>query len=234
MSIAKRNNILIAEVGVWKSPLSNNPKDREEAMRHAKKQLELADMMGVRCCVNITGAREGRWDGAYASNYSKETYQQMVASIREIIDDVRPTCAKYTIEPMPWMLPDGPDEYLRLIEDVDREQFAVHMDFINMINQPRRYLFALDFIEECLIKLGPFTVSCHIKDIKMSEQFTVKLEETAPGQGDLDFAKVLPLLHKHLDPAMPVLLEHMNTTEEYAKAFAYLKKIAEESSVPIH
>ena len=33
----------------------------------------------------------------------------------------------------------GPHEYLKLIHDVDRERFAMHMDVFNWITTPERY-----------------------------------------------------------------------------------------------
>jgi len=187
----------------------------------------------VPCCVNIVGSRGARWDGAYPDNYSEETYRAIVASIRDIIDSVRPRRAFYTIEPMPWMVPDGPDEYLQLIRDVDRAQFAVHLDFVNMISSARRFLFAEDFIEECFEKLGPFTKSCHAKDVRLEQPFTTMLREVAPGDGALDYARVLRAAHRRMPADMPFLLEHMQTDEEYATAFEYVAGIAAKEGIPI-
>ena len=39
---------------------------------------------------------------------------------------------------MPYLLPDSPDSYLALLEAVDRERFAVHLDPVNMINTPAK------------------------------------------------------------------------------------------------
>ena len=87
-----------------------------------------------------------------------------VQTIREIIDAVNPKNTYFTIEPMPWMIPDGPDEYLRLLESVDRDRFAVHMDVFNWMTSPRRYFFNEEFIDECFSKLGKLVKSCHLKE----------------------------------------------------------------------
>ena len=230
---AQRLGVTIAEVGVWKNPLSPDAVERAAALKYAKGQLAFADEIGVPCCVNIVGSRGARWDGAYPDNYSEETYRAIVASIRDIIDSVRPKRAFYTIEPMPWMAPDGPDEYLQLIRDVDREQFAVHLDFVNMISSARRFLFAEDFIEECFEKLGPFTKSCHAKDVRLEQPFTTMLREVAPGDGALDYAKVLRAADRLMPADMPFLLEHMQTDGEYAVAYEFVARVAAEAGVPI-
>ena len=57
---------------------------------------------------------------------------------------------------MPYVLPDSPDSYLQLLEAIDRPQFAVHLDPVNMISSPRRFYGSGDFLRECFAKLGPY------------------------------------------------------------------------------
>ena len=168
MEAAARHDVRIAEIGVWKNTMDPDPAAAAEAMAYAKGQLALADRLGIPCCVNIVGTESAAgWDAADRSNFLPETYDRIISQIREILDEVNPSRAFYCIEPMPWMVPDGPDEYLQLIRDVDRPQFGAHMDFVNMINCPRRYLAPEAFIEECFRKLGPYIRSTHIKDTRM-------------------------------------------------------------------
>lgn len=65
-------------------------------------------------------------------------------------------------QPMPWMIPTGPDDYLRLTEEVDRERFAVHMDVINMINAVDRYIRK---VGSELRYIMSFTGFAHVEDI---------------------------------------------------------------------
>ena len=135
---------------------------------------------------------------------------------------------------MPWMLPDSPESCLQLMKDVDREQFAVHMDFVNMINCPRRFLNAEGFIEECFEKLGPYIKSTHLKDSRMDlTELTTVLNECSPGEGSLDFVQVLRIIDRYLPADAPVLLEHMSTFEEYRRAYGYVAAKAAEAGVPV-
>ena len=233
LEIIRRHDVLIAEVGVWR-----NPFDRERGrdnLEFARRQLKLADELDIPCCVNIVGTESSAgWDAADPGNYTEEMYGRIVSSIREIIDGVNPQRAYYCIEPMPWMIPDGPDVYLQLMKDVDRSRFGVHMDFVNMINSPRRFLAAESFIEECFRKLGPYIRSTHLKDSRMNlTQLTTILNECSPGEGALDFVKVLQILDRYLPADAPVLLEHMSTFEEYRKAYEYIADRAKEAHVGI-
>ena len=233
LEIIRRHDVLIAEVGVWR-----NPFDRERGrdnLEFARRQLKLADELDIPCCVNIVGTESSAgWDAADPGNYTEEMYGRIVSSIREIIDGVNPQRTYYCIEPMPWMIPDGPDVYLQLMKDVDRSRFGVHMDFVNMINSPRRFLAAESFIEECFRKLGPYIRSTHLKDSRMNlTQLTTILNECSPGEGALDFVKVLQILDRYLPADAPVLLEHMSTFEEYRRAYGYVAAKAAEAGVPV-
>lgn len=229
---AQRLGVIIAEVGVWRNTIAPDEAERKQALAYAKGQLALAEEIGANCCVNIVGSTGSRWDGAYAENYSADTYALIVDSIREIIDAVRPTRTYYSIEPMPWMVPDGPDEYLQLLKDVDRPRLGVHMDFVNMLNCPRRFLFAGDFIDECFRKLGPYIRSIHGKDAVLEAPFTSIIREVAPGKGTLNYRRILRTVNQ-LDPGMPFLLEHMDTAQAYDEAFAYVAGIAAEEGISI-
>ncbi|MBO4627471.1 MAG: sugar phosphate isomerase/epimerase [Lachnospiraceae bacterium] len=233
--IAKKHDVVIAEVGVWKNVFNPDPAKAAAAMAYAKGQLALADELGIACCVNIAGtAGSAGWDGADESNYTKETYERIVASVREILDDVKPTRSWYCLEPMPWMVPDGPEEYLKLIRDIDRPMFGAHMDFVNMINSPRRYLCADEFVEECFAKLGPYIKSTHIKDSHMDRmKLTTVLTECSPGEGELDIEKVLRSIERHLPADAPVLLEHMETFEEYQTAYEAVAAAAGRAGIAI-
>lgn len=229
MKIIEKHHVKISEIGVWRNLMNG------ENFDYAVNQLRLADFLGIECCVNIAGTSSKlAWDAADSSNYTKETYNKIVDSVRQIIDLATPKHAFYTLEPMPWMIPDGPEVYLQLMKDVDREHFAVHMDFVNMINSPRRFLCAPEFVEECFSKLGPYIKSTHIKDSRMDlTKYTTHIEECPPGQGQLDYPKLLQIMNKYLPADGTILLEHMNTFEEYDKAFKYVKAAAESAGIEV-
>ena len=233
--ICERHDVVIAEIGVWKNVFDPDPRRAAEALDYAKGQLALADAAGIACCVNIAGTSSAAgWDAADPDNFTDRTYARVVESIQGIIDAVRPARAFYCLEPMPWMVPDSPDAYLQLIRDVDRPQFAAHMDFVNMISCPRRYLAPELFIEECFRKLAPCIRSTHIKDTRMHPtRLTAILEECAPGEGSLDFGRVLGILDRWLPADAPVLLEHMETFDAYAAAYDHLAAAAARTGISI-
>ena len=229
---AKEADIVIAEVGAWSNPVSIDDAERQAALERCRTQLALADRVGANCCVNISGSRGSKWDGPHPDNLIDDTFDLIVESVRSIIDDVKPTRTFYTLETMPWAYPDGPDSYLRLIKAIDRVQFAVHLDPVNIINSPERYFRSGDLIRDCFAKLGAYMKSCHAKDITLANNLTVHLDETRPGLGRLDYATYLRELDR-LDPDIPLMLEHLPSAEEYALGAEHIRSVAEEVGITI-
>ncbi len=230
--LAGRNDIIIGEVGIWRNPISINPEEAKQNKEYCKQRLALAEELGANCCVNIVGSRGEIWDGPYKENYDEDVYALIVDTTREIIDSVQPVRTFYTLEPMPWMLPDSPDSYLKLIKDIDRKGFAVHLDFINMINSPERFLKRDAFIEECFTKLGPYIKSIHAKDVIMEKAYPCVLHEVMPGKGSVDYRKVVRLCEK-LGRDTTVFVEHLSTQEEYLEASGFVRSMAEGEGIKV-
>jgi len=230
---ASKAGIIIAETGGWSNPMSPDPAIAAAAMDKTKKSLELAEKTGARCCVNISGSCGKKWDGPHPANLTDATFDKIVTVVRDIIDSVKPSRTFYTLETMPWMYPDSPDSYLRLIKAVDRKNFAVHFDPVNLICSPQRYFSNGELIRECFAKLGPYIKSCHAKDILLQEKLTVHLDEVRPGQGNLNYSVFLKELNK-LDADVTLMLEHLPPVEEeYRQAAAHIRSIAGQEGIKL-
>ena len=229
---ARAADIVIAEAGAWSNPLSPDEKTRKAARTKCEQQLALADMVGAQCCVNISGSRGEPWDGPDPANLTDETFDLIVETVRGIIDAVKPARTYYTLETMPWMYPDSPDAYLRLIRAIDRDRFAAHLDPANLVCSPQRYYGNAALIRECFAKLGPYIKSCHGKDILLDTKMTTHLDEVRPGLGNLDYAVYLREMEA-LSPDTPLMLEHLTSEEEYDLAAAYVRGVAHDAGVAV-
>lgn len=221
---ADKAGLLIAEVGVWRNALSQDPDERKKNMDYCVEQLRLADYVGARCCVNVAGAFGPIWDGAYKANFTKEAREKTVQMVRDVIDRANVKNTFFTLEPMPWMIPTGPKDYVKLLDEVERDHFAVHMDIINMTSSIERYFNAEELVDECAELLGDKIRSCHIKDVHLDGAYTTRLEECAPGCGEFPLKYYVSKMDA-IDPDMPIILEHLSTDDEYYKYMAYLKEL---------
>lgn len=222
---AETAGVVIAEVGAWSNPIAIDEAERTTAIAYCQAQLALAEEIGARCCVNIAGSRNARWDGPHPENLSPETFDLIVETTRLIIDAVKPTRTVFALEMMPWVFPDSAASYLGLIAAIDRPGFGVHLDPVNIINSPGRYFHNSELIRECFRLLGPHIRSCHAKDTLLSSTLTTHIDEVRPGLGTLDYATFLQEANG-LDTNLPVILEHLPSAEEYDLAASHLRSVA--------
>jgi sugar phosphate isomerase/epimerase len=130
---------------------------------------------------------------------------------------------------MPWVFPDSPESYLRLLRAIDRKAFGVHLDPVNLIAGPRLYYDNAALLRKCFETLGPSIKSCHAKDVILAGRLTVHLDETRPGLGGLDYRVFLEGLNR-LDPDTPLMLEHLSSEEEYRRGADFIRSLEAEIS----
>ena len=224
LAAMKENDIVNAEVGAWSNLLSHDSAIREAAVRGNIASLELAEETGARCCVNTAGSRSETRDGPSKDNLTRETFDMIVRNTKMIIDAVKPEKTKYTLETMPWIFPDSPEAYLRLYEAIDRREFGVHLDICNLINSPKRFFWITEYINHSFGLLGNMTRSIHLKDIKLSRKMTVHIDEVQPGEGEIDFVNLFSHAAK-LDRDVTMIIEHLDSNENYAKAYKFFRKV---------
>lgn len=230
---AKRENIIIAEVGAWhNNPLHRDESTRREAIRQIQMKLALADEIDARCCVNVAGSRGEIWDGPDAENLTPDTFALIVETVREIIDAVKPTRTFFTLETMPWCYPDSTESYTRLIQAIDRPAFAVHFDPVNLINSPARFFNNAAVMQEFAAALGQHIKCVHVKDIVLRPALTTHLDEVRPGAGALNYPALLNALHS-LEPDLPIMLEHMTDPNDYVLAAEFIRATATQLGISI-
>lgn len=231
LQCCKDNDLVIGEVGIWKNVLSRDENERKAAMEYSYRQLELAEEVGANCCVNIAGSVGTLWDGYDPAQGTRAYYDQVVEIARQIIDKVQPERTAFSLEPMPWMCPESPEEYLQLIRDIDRKSFKAHLDYCNMINGLDRYRNASGFIQHCFALLKEHIVSIHAKDVLLRDgALPIVIEEIQPGEGSIDLALVCAEAEK-LGADIPVFVEHLPDHASYLAATATMRAAAKKAGV---
>jgi len=228
---ARKHDVVISEVGAWSNPIALDQTEADQALEKCIKGLQLADQIGARCCVNVSGSRNPEyWAGPHKDNLTDETFGLVVETTRRIIDAVNPTRSFFALEAMPWAFPDSTETYLRLIQAIDRPQFGVHLDPVNMITSPRDYFNNGKLIKEMFDRLGPNIKSCHAKDITLREDnYIPQLDEVRAGLGQLDYAVFLKELAKFDN--IPLMMEHLQSAEEYELAASHIRSVGRANQI---
>ncbi|WP_218103814.1 sugar phosphate isomerase/epimerase family protein [Paenibacillus hemerocallicola] len=231
-------DVMIAEVGAWRNLIDQDLQRRQQNLDFVCDKLAAAEEVGAKCCVDFIGSILSNENKGlpmlpfdpHPFNLSEEGFELTVETVRNIIDAVKPKRTKFALEFMQWQLPDSAESCLELIRAVDRPQFAAHMDPCNIILTPRQYFDNGALIRNAFQLLGPYIVSCHAKDLHMRSQLALHLDEVIPGKGVLDYRTFLTEIDK-LPGQIPLLLEHLNISEEYAQGRDYIVSVGRDVGV---
>ena len=202
-------DVLLAEIGIWRSLVPRDAAQRKANLAYAADKLAVADALGAGCAVTYIGSLdETAHARPVAANFTDEAFDAAVETARYLIDLVKPTRTKFALEMMQNSLPDSIESYVRLIKAIDRPAFAAHLDPVNIIMTPRSYWDNAALIRACFDALGDHIVSCHAKDIRLSDDAAVHLDEVQIGEGVLDYGTYLTQLAR-LSRDVPLMLEHL-------------------------
>ena len=227
--------VMFAEVGFWDNLVDADDKTRAFNRRMMVDSLALAEELGAGCAVNIFGSYcHGSGNSQHtAKNFSEEAFDEAVEMARYFIDTVKPKTACFAYELFPFSVVDSPAQIARLIKTVDRRQFGVHLDLVNLINSPRAYWNSGGIMRECIDLFGDRIVASHVKDIKMREPaISVILEEVVAGTGALDMAAFVREIGR-LPQEGPFMMEHLADEAEYDRAAAHIRTIAASEGIVI-
>lgn len=222
---AKRHDLVISEIGAWNNMLDRDPVRREKNIQENIQALRLADRVGARCCINITGSYADTWDGPHPGNMTEETFAVIVRTIQRIIDEAAPQHTYYTVEPMPWLYPNSIGTQERLLREVNRSRFAVHADMCNLINSFDKVYHTGEYASAFFEAFGDRIKAVHAKDLTIAKTLTMQIHEALPGEGIFDLDALLRACSR-LSPDLPVMTEHLVTPEEYRRAAGYLQERA--------
>lgn len=226
-------DIVLAEAGAYCINILDTDRNiQQKNIDMICTRLEQADEMGANCCVMHGGSIEtGGWGKAHPENLSEKNFIRSVEIIQGIIDAVTPEHTKLVLETESYLFPDSPQNYKRFLDAVDRKEFAVHLDPVNITCTPRRVYYNDQFIKECFSILGPWIISCHAKDFTMAPIYpTVKIDETYVGDGILNYQVYIKEILNLPNHQPTLMIEHLNQ-EQLISALKKLFDTADELGI---
>lgn len=225
--------IVLAEVGGWRNMLHPDAAEARRERQRMAEYLAVADEVGALCAITCIGSPGGPGQGSHdAFNFSADAFAAAVDNARWLIDTVKPKRARFVYEIYPFSVADSPANIRRLLDAVDRPQFAAHMDLVNLVNCPRLYYENAALARESVRLFGDRIVSAHAKDLAMREEVSVIMHEVRPGCGAIDYRTYLRVLHE-LPQTVPLMLEHLPTQQEYDLGADYIRGVAGAEGIPL-
>ena len=225
--------VLLAEVGGWRNMLHPDAAEARRERQRMAEYLAIADEVGALCAITCIGSPGGPGQGSHdAFNFTPDAFAAAVDNARWLIDTVKPARARFVYEIYPFSVADSPANIRRLLDAVDRPQFAAHMDLVNLVNCPRHYYENAALVRESVRLFGDRIVSAHAKDLSMQEDVSVIMREVRPGLGAIDYRAYLRALHE-LPQVVPLMIEHLPTQHEYDLGADYIRRVAVAERIPL-
>ncbi|MFC1650907.1 sugar phosphate isomerase/epimerase family protein [Candidatus Latescibacterota bacterium] len=230
-------DILVFEIGGYRNLIHPDEAVRKENIKRIAYCLEAADKIGCPMVGTISGSRnpEGnQWADNYAvhpDNWTLETWNMLIDSLRQILKDTAGMKSVIGIEAQVTTNQDTPLSHRRLMDDMGDERLKVNLDPTNMTHLYNHF-HTTDLINECFDLLGEDIVGCHAKDsYVLPHSQTVHVQEVCPGRGSLDYETYLVRMSKMKYPRA-LLPEHI-PADQFDEAYAYIRKVADKVGVKI-
>lgn len=230
-----------------------DPAVRDGIIRVIDRGLEVARELGAHVALIRPGSLNPA--GAYApsrKNHTPEAMERLIGSLRRVADKAEREGQTIVIETYALTIMDSPETNAAIVKAVGSDRIQIVLDYVNHFQSLAQVYNSADRINHIFDVMGPVCPVGHCKDISVGNEFALHLNETLPGQGELDLGTVLRRWHA-LHPDGYMLLEHapddkmphdlsledqklfaLAPHKGYAFAARNVFRFAEEAGVPIY
>lgn len=192
---------------VWGLSATFNMVHPDEARRgaetvRARALITRAPEVGAEVVTLCTGSKDGTdmWR-AHPANQSEEAWQDMRATLDELLASAAGTGVRLGIEPEPGNVVSDARRGRRLLDELgpDAEMVAIVLDPANLV-EPRTLMDQGRILGEAFASLGPQTAALHAKDVVEGGGYA------AAGTGGLDYELIFRL-HAQFPKPVPVIVQ---------------------------
>ncbi|MFC1693234.1 sugar phosphate isomerase/epimerase family protein [Candidatus Latescibacterota bacterium] len=234
----EQHDVVVFEIGGYRNLLHTDESERQKNLKHIARCLEAADKIGCAMVGTISGSRnpEGNKFGdnyaVHPDNWTMETWDLLISGIQQILKDTAGMKAVIGMEAQVTTNQDTPLAHRRLLDDIGDPRLKVNLDPTNMVHLYNHF-HTTELINECFDLLGEDIYGCHAKDsYVLPHSQTVHVQEVCPGRGNLDYETYLVRLSR-MGWSRSLLPEHI-PSDQFAEAYAYIRKVADKVGVRIH
>lgn len=208
ISLATGADNLLSDIQFEPSLVTADKYGRNKRIELIKRAIDIARELGIPIVSFASGNKDGQLTG-------QDTYKYLKESVQECLDYAG-NGTTLAIEPEPGMFIGTSYSAKELVCDINSKKFRINLDIGHVeCCEPDLYKAIKDVIG--------LTVHIHIEDIKNKVHY-----HEIPGEGDLDFEKILGLLKQYnYNGAISVeLYHHSNVAKEALnKSYSYLSGI---------
>lgn len=215
----RKNNIRIAVMGCYINPIEPDENERRISLDRFKEHIRYARDFGCNIVATETGSINQDWSFNIENN-SEQTWQKMVVSIKELVNEAEKFGVFVGIEGVIRHIVNSPSKIKRLLDTIDSNNLQVIFDPVNLLDMDN-YQRQDEIIRECIEMFGDRIVIVHAKDFVIQDN---ELKIVAPGKGLLNYELLMELMMIR-KPYIHFLMEDI--AKEYMEESAlFLRKMS--------
>lgn len=201
--------------GVNANLVHPDPEVRAIAEASVVAALPVAAALGATMISSGCGTARDDWRehfyGPHPANFRREAQERLVEGLRAIAPHVEDAGLRYTIECHQLSVMRSPEIIREVLDAVDSPVITANFDPVNLLVGAEQVFDNAARMRHMVETVGPrYGPSCHIKDVRVTDDLVCRVVEAPPGEGVLDHdaffeaAARLPgptaLVVEHLDP----------------------------------
>ncbi len=227
----KAHDVLFYGLHICVNTIHPDPTERQAILKRVTGLVETADRLGLPFVVSHVGSRDISPTRPHRDNWTKETWDMSVRSMKQILRDTSGSKVSLAIEAINPTHLNNPRAHVRLREDVGDPRIKVTLDPTNMLNTSVYYR-ATELINECFALLGEDILYAHAKDVLWKPEMLPAFSWVVPGEGTMDYEVYLTHLSRMKHPR-PLMLEFLSV-EQYPRAKKFIEDTAAKAGVTIY
>ncbi|MDA0745236.1 MAG: sugar phosphate isomerase/epimerase [bacterium] len=210
-----------------------DPESRTRAIQKITRGAQLANWLHAQTFLLRPGSLNpaGSWT-PHRDNHTPEAFDRLVDTLKKIVPHLESHGVTAVMETHVISILNTPERCRELVESVNSPSFRLVLDSVNHFETLQQVYTCQGRLDHIFEQMGPLAPVCHVKDIVVGDQLVLHLNETVPGEGELDIAHMLRRFHEH-QPDGYVLIEHLGP-EQIPAAVANVRRIAEAAHIPIY
>ncbi len=185
-----------------------DPAVRDRIVQIIDRGLEVANEAGAAVALIRPGSLNPA--GSYApsrKNHEPICMERLVETLRRVADKAEAVGQTIVIETYALTIMDSPETNAQIVQAVGSDRIRIVMDYVNHFQSLQQVYHSTDRINHIFDVMGAVCPVAHCKDIKVGNGFALHLDETLPGEGELELTTALQRWHA-LHPDGYMLLEH--------------------------
>lgn len=171
---------------------------------------------------------DGPWT-PHRDNHRPEHVEVLVETLGPIVRKAEAEGVLLVMETHAVSIMDPPEKCRAIVEAVGSPNLRLILDAVNHFQCLQQVYNSSDWVDHIFDTVGALSPLAHIKDLKVSNGLVLHIDQTVPGEGELDLGLVL----RRFDALFPDgygLIEHLRP-EQIPQAVSNVRRIAAENGV---